>query len=109
MWRAPADRQARLAREAPRGLSARNALPAQLRRLTSQRDRVEAELAFRGAPTDGATITVALTPLACAEMELVEGGELFAVFKASALRAVTESIAAIPRGDGLRPTDSGSP
>jgi molybdate transport system ATP-binding protein len=86
-----------LAREAPRGLSARNLLPARVRSLTRQADRVLAELEFVGAPADGATVSVALSPEAREEISLSEGAEVHAIFKASALRAVTAS------GDNAEP------
>lgn len=77
-----------LARESPRGLSARNSIPARLRSLRAAGDHLEVEAVFHGAVEGAPGITISLTAQAAQEMELREGSELFAIFKASALRPI---------------------
>jgi molybdate transport system ATP-binding protein len=78
-----------LARQAPRGLSARNALAARIVRLETLHNRSFATLRLEGAPDDSASLTVALTQQAVQEMELKENVRVVAIFKASALRPIT--------------------
>jgi len=81
-----------LANEMPRALSARNLIASRVRGLTRLHDHVEAELSFVGAPDKSPTVTVSLTPQACEELEVREGSELVAIFKASALRPITTAF-----------------
>ncbi len=74
-------REVLLAVEPPRGLSARNVLPARIERMTPGPDAVLVEVRLRGGPT----LLAAVTDDAVHDLALAPGREVWAVLKSVAV------------------------